>query len=109
MAKKSQAARIFRSAEQWRDIINQQAHSQSTIADFCSQQGVSVSGFYLWRRKLADEVLVENHNHSAASVPFIEFDMASLTDDASCVATSTQANWAVELQIGPHLTLRVRP
>jgi hypothetical protein len=41
MAKKSQAgARIFRSAEQWRDIINQQAQSQSTIADFCSQQGV---------------------------------------------------------------------
>ena len=110
MAKKSKATRTFRSAQQWQELINLQARSPSTISDFCAQHGVSVSGFYLWRRKLAAGMLVaDDQPHGASPASFIEIDMPAFATEASQATTSAQDSWAVELQIGAHIMLRVRP
>ncbi len=41
-----------RSAGQWSDLLAAQASSGLSIAAFCRARGLSVSGFYGWRRRL---------------------------------------------------------
>ena len=41
-----------RTAEEWRDRFGRFAASKWTVADFCEIEGVSVSSFYQWRKKL---------------------------------------------------------
>ena len=38
----------------WRQRIARQRRSQSSIAEFCSQEGVSPNSFYAWRRRLRE-------------------------------------------------------
>ena len=42
-----------RLADEWRGRFARYAMSELTIAEFCIVEGVSVSSFYLWRKKLA--------------------------------------------------------
>lgn len=44
--------RVRRSAEQWAGLLAAQASSGLSIAAFCRARGLSVSGFYGWRRRL---------------------------------------------------------
>lgn len=45
---------VRRTAEQWRELIEQQAQSDLTVEAFCRRRGVAVSTFFARRRKLAD-------------------------------------------------------
>jgi transposase len=38
----------------WRQRIARQRRSQSSIAEFCSAEGVSANSFYAWRRRLRE-------------------------------------------------------
>jgi len=38
----------------WRELLERQAHSGLSISGFCAQEGVHVSSFYEWRRKLKE-------------------------------------------------------
>ena len=38
----------------WRQRIARQRRSQSSIAEFCSAEGVSPNSFYAWRRRLRE-------------------------------------------------------
>jgi transposase len=44
-----------RTRQQWQQLINEQPDSGLTVHDYCQQQHLNVSGFYLWRKKLAAE------------------------------------------------------
>jgi putative transposase len=41
-----------RTPQQWQQIINQQENSGLTISVFCKQRSITLSGFYLWRKRL---------------------------------------------------------
>ena len=43
---------IRRSAEQWREIQQRFEHCSQTQAAFCAAEGLALSTFTLWRRKL---------------------------------------------------------
>ena len=43
---------IRRSAEQWREIQQRFEHSGQTQVAFCAAEGLALSTFTLWRRKL---------------------------------------------------------
>ena len=40
------------SAEQWRELITQQAGSGLSVAAFCQEQGIATQTFYWWRSRL---------------------------------------------------------
>ena len=41
-----------RDSSTWREIIDRQVQSGSTVAEFCEREGLSVASFYGWRSKL---------------------------------------------------------
>ena len=43
-----------RTQHQWQQLINEQPQSGLTVKDYCASKNITVSGFYLWRKKLAD-------------------------------------------------------
>ena len=43
---------IRRSAEQWQEILQRFEHSGQTQPAFCAAEGLALSTFSLWRRKL---------------------------------------------------------
>jgi len=40
----------------WERRIEKQRRSRQSIAEFCSEEGVSTASFYAWRRRLRDSV-----------------------------------------------------
>ena len=41
-----------RTQQQWQQFINEQPQSGLTVKDYCASNKITVSGFYLWRKKL---------------------------------------------------------
>tara|TARA_B100000745_G_C19817566_1_gene269846 strand:- start:169 stop:438 length:270 start_codon:yes stop_codon:yes gene_type:complete len=84
-------ARAYRSAAQWQALIEGQAASGLNVSDYCKQQDIAVSGFYTWKKKLAQ-----------AEPP---------TDDWIALPTSaadSPASWDMELSLPGGVVLRMR-
>ena len=79
-------------ASEWRGRLERYRLSPRTIADFCIVEGVSVSSFYYWRKKL---------DHASASdvVPSIR------RTDFAPVRLVTSANVIVQLPGGTRLEI----
>ena len=88
---------IRRSAEQWREIQQRFEHSGQTQAAFCSAEGLALSTFTLWRRKLGSSRNMITNNDAAMFV--------ALPDSNIPVSTTL---WDVELQLGADVVLRLR-
>lgn len=76
--------RIYRTPEQWRQIIEDFKKSGESVADFCKRQGLCESRFYIWRKKLAEPV-----KNQTSALPFIEYQ-----------PEDNQPAWDVELDLG---------
>lgn len=89
--------RPYRTAEQWREIV--QAFEQSSLsrAQFCEQYNITSSGLYNWQRKLAQRP----KGSASRREDFIEIP------PPPGVRESPQA-WDVELELGAGRFLRVR-
>ena len=88
---------IRRSAEQWREIQQRFEHSGQTQAAFCAAEGLALSTFTLWRRKLDSSREVITNNDAAMFVAL---------PDSNIPVSTTQ--WDVELQLGADVVLRLR-
>ena len=44
-----------RTREQWQKLVDKQAASELSVSEFCAQHALTVSNFYLWRKKLSDD------------------------------------------------------
>ena len=84
-----------RSQEEWQQLLDEQASSGLTQAAFCAANGVSVASFHQWKRKLTkhDSASVQ------ASTPWVEL---------GTLASTANAEWDVELQLGEGICLRLR-
>ena len=82
-----------RTANEWEKLVSRFEQGVQTRRDFCLSQGVSVSTFNLWRRKLRGNTA--QHDESM----FVEVSQAEPTGVSW---------WDVELELGGGVILRVR-
>ncbi len=82
-----------RTQQQWQQLINGQPDSGLTVHDYCQQQQLNVSGFYLWRKKLAAGA----ENVSAAD--WLSLPAADLPGHTG--------DWQIELLLPGGVTLRM--
>lgn len=57
-------------ARQWRDRLRRFEQSQLTVAEFCQLEDYSVTSFYKWRRRIADEC------HGGQSNAFVAVELS---------------------------------
>jgi hypothetical protein len=79
-----------RSAEQWRQLIHEQAASGLTQSAFCALHDIGVGGFQYWKRRLAVPV---------ASDPWLAVGLP---------AERVSSTWEIELDLGDGICLRLR-
>ena len=48
-------AKVWRSAEEWRQIMKRQQQSGLTVEKFCSREGIAKNSFWNWRGRLRKE------------------------------------------------------
>ena len=82
-----------RTANEWEKLISCFEQGVQTRRDFCLSQGVSLSTFDLWRRKLRGKTAQSDESM------FVEVSQAEPTEVTS---------WDVELELGGGVILRVR-
>jgi hypothetical protein len=90
----SKARRVRRSEAEWRELFARFDHSGQTRETFCAEQGVVLSSFIRWQRKL----------HPSARRP-----PAVLPDPVFVeLASEREPPWEVEVQLGATVMLRLR-
>jgi hypothetical protein len=45
-----------RTRQQWQQMITDWQHSGQSVAEFCKEQHLTLSNFYLWRKRLDTDV-----------------------------------------------------
>jgi hypothetical protein len=88
-----------RTAVQWQRLMNTYQDSGLNQQVFCQQQGIALSTFYSWRKKLRGENTPEHHQLQQAQ--FIELT-------PPIVSPSIDNSWDVELAFANGMTLRLR-
>ena len=91
---------IRRSAEQWREIQQRFEHSGQTQVAFCAAEGLALSTFTLWRRKLDSSRNMITNNDAAMFVALPDSDIPG--------PSLSTTHWDVELQLGADVVLRLR-
>lgn len=91
-----------RSRNQWKQILQRQEQSGLSIAQFCRQESLALSSFYLWRSRFGAEASVESLPHEESS--FI--DLGPLND--STQPSPAAERWELELDLGQGMTLKFR-
>jgi hypothetical protein len=82
-----------RTQQEWQQFISEQPQSGLSVKDFCASKNITVSGFYLWRKKL-----------SATDHPVDEpQEWLSLTPSPS----SESEQWQIELALPGGVILRM--
>lgn len=93
--------RIRRTAEEWRALISGFTDSGMTLERYCQSHGVSLSGFYTWRKRFESE-----YSSPSTKPSFIELvppESAYRPQDAS-----DAVRWRLELELGDDMRLRIR-
>ena len=90
--------RQYRTADQWRKIVEAFQCSPLTRTEFCKQHGIAASGLYNWQRKFEQQGIQERSDGNA----FVQIRPP--------VGSAEKPNqtWDVELELGQGRVLRVR-
>ena len=87
--------RIQRSESEWRELFTRFDQSGQTREAFCAEQGVVLSSFIRWRRKLRPS----SRRPSAVVQEPVFVELASKREEP---------HWEVELELGASVVLRLR-
>lgn len=104
--------RIKHTADEWRQLIEEQRRGEESQDVFCEARGLGRSTFQAWKRRLYGKK--KESTLAATRAPVPAQDMSGLfTPLAPPVAESGSrdrgmAGWTVELQLGGGLCLRLR-
>ena len=96
--------RARRSAAQWRKLIERFDRSGQTRGSFCAANGLALSTFDLWRRKLGQTQAAAPEAHCESL--FVE--LTNATESAGSGTSQGAGAWEVELELGVGVVLRVR-
>lgn len=92
---------IRRSNAEWHAIFARYENSGQTQRDFCKAEGVALSSFLRWRRRLGPTVMTSSvsakHTAAPAESPFVEL-----------IAAPSDQSWTIELELPGGCVLRVR-
>ena len=96
--------RARRTAAQWQKLIERFEGSGQTRSNFCAANGLALSTFDLWRRKVqaTSEVVAEERPEAL----FVELTHPAQTQTAATPAGT--GAWEVELELGAGVVLRLR-
>ncbi|KHT57742.1 hypothetical protein RJ44_15070 [Alteromonas macleodii] len=85
-----------RTREQWQALVDEQAESELSVTKFCAQYDLTVSNFYLWRKKLSNDSqsLTQPDN-------WLAFDMPASAEKEPGAA------WEIELALPGGVVLRM--
>ena len=97
-------SRSRRSAAQWRKLIERFEGSGQTRGKFCSANGLALSTFDLWRRKLGGTQTQVDEAHRESL--FVE--LTNATEAAGSRMAAGTGAWEVELELGAGVVLRLR-
>ncbi|MDB4224163.1 IS66 family insertion sequence element accessory protein TnpB [Granulosicoccus sp.] len=81
-------------AKQWQSLVEDQAQSGLSATEFCKEYQIGYASFCAWRKRLSQPT-----TNSAVEPTFVELTPPDLPSIAQ--------PWAVELQVGENLVLRI--
>ena len=96
--------RARRTAAQWRKLIERFEGSGQTRGKFCAANGLALSTFDLWRRKLGETQAPADGAHPESL--FVE--LTNATEPAGSRTPAGTGAWEVELELGAGVVLRLR-
>ena len=96
--------RARRTAAQWRKLIERFDRSGQTRGKFCAANGLALSTFDLWRRKLGEAQAPADDAHPESL--FVE--LTNATEPAGSRTAAGTSRWEVELELGAGVVLRLR-
>ena len=103
----SKPGRPRRTASEWSELIERQGASGLSQRDFCDAEGLAVSTFTYWKRKLSGAPVAK---------PRLEVErplftpIQALPDSAQCPHPDDAGSggWAIDLDLGDGLRLTIR-
>ena len=96
--------RARRSSAQWRELVERFDRSGQTRSKFCAANGLALSTFDQWRRKLGETQAAADEAHGESL--FVE--LTNATEATGSRTTAGAGAWEVELELGAGVVLRVR-
>ena len=96
--------RARRNAAQWRKLVERFDRSGQTRSKFCAANGIALSTFDLWRRKLGETQAPADDEHRESL--FVE--LTNATESAGSGTSQGTGAWEVELELGAGVVLRLR-
>lgn len=85
-----------RTRQQWQALVDEQAESELSVSEFCAQYDLTVSNFYLWRKKLSDD-----SQSPAQQDNWLAFDIPASGNQ------SAGSTWEIELALPGGVVLRM--
>ena len=67
----------------WRELIQRQQESDVSVAQFCRDEGISVSSIYYWRRRLAERPAHDGQAEERTAEPspgFMAFELPAMAE-----------------------------
>ena len=96
-----------RSAKDWQTLIHQQARSELSAKDFCTQHDLGYQSFQNWKSKLASQAPTFE-SMTARQPRFIELTNPSIHGEmGEAERLPASPNWLAELDLGNGVYLRV--
>jgi len=93
--------RRYRHRREWQQILSDYEQSGLTQSVFCQQQGIALSNFHQWRRKLKAE--------QTGSPRFVELTPQGTIDPSlNLTQDLSNSHWQIELDLGQGRVLRLR-
>jgi hypothetical protein len=94
-----------RTASQWQSLCDAYEGSRLTRKQFCQQHSLALSTFDYWRHKLKKQNAAVDEREPI----FVELtDCGDDLDQAESHRNASSSPWAIELQLGDHIVLRLR-
>ena len=85
-----------RTRAQWQELVDKQAESELSVSEFCTHHDLTVSNFYLWRKKLSDD-----SQSLAPQDNWLAFDMPARANQ------NAGSTWEIELALPGGVVLRM--
>ena len=89
-----------RTPDDWQTIIDQYQASGLKACEFCRQNNITASNFYVWRKKLSGESELEQKPDSSSHADADTWQLIS--------HSQREQSWDIELSLPGGVTLRMR-
>ena len=94
-------------AQTWAARLDRFDQSETTIAQFCLQEGVSQASYYYWRRKLRTQSPASKQKQASPVPPFLPVTLPSQQATIIDPATTIPSRMTIELPGGIRIRFEI--